>query len=66
MYAKQWRGCWENLKLRKTAANHNIYVKLKNMQIQIIINSNILKTWNRNFARVAGVHYNHNVSPSVR
>ena len=34
------------------------YVKLKkNMQIEIINNTNILKTLYRNFARPAGVHY---------
>ena len=50
----------------KSAENHNIYLKLKNMQIEIIDNNNILKTLYRNFARPAGVHYNHCVSPSVR
>ena len=36
------------------------------MLIEIINNNNILKTWYQNFARSAGVHYYHCVSPSVR
>ena len=39
--------------------NHKIYVKLKNMQIEMINNNTILKTWYHNFTRPAGVHYNH-------
>ena len=35
------------------------------MQIEIINYNNILNTWYRKFARLAGVYYNHCVSPSV-
>ena len=38
---------------------------LQNMQIEIINNNNILKTWNRNFARSIGVHYKHCVCLSI-
>ena len=40
------------------------YVKFKNMQIEIIINNNNLKTWYRNIP--ASVHFNYCVSSSVR
>ena len=36
------------------------------MQIEIIYNNTILQTWYRNFARLAGVHYDHYVSPFAR
>ena len=65
-YAKRWKDCWKNLTHRKTAENHKIYVTLKNMQIQIIINNNILKTSYLNFAWPTYVLYNHCVSQSVR
>ena len=55
-----------DFKPEKTAQNHKIYAKLKNIQIEIINNNNILKTWYQNFARPAGMHYHHCVSPSVR
>ena len=54
--------------MKKSAENHNIYLKLKIMQIviEIINNNTILKTWNRNFSRLKDVHYNHCASPSAR
>ena len=64
-YEKWWRGCWENLKRRKLAKITKSMLNEKKMQIEIISN-NILKTCYRNFARPAGVHCNHCVSPSVR
>ena len=43
-----------------------IYVKLKNMQIKMINNNNILMTWYRNFALPTCVHYNHCVCLSFQ
>ena len=54
--------------MKKSAENHNIYLKLKIMQIviEIINNNTILKTWNRIFSRLKDVHYNHCASLPVQ
>ena len=45
--------------------NQTIYVRLKNMQIEIINNNTILRTWYRNFVGPKGVYYIHYSSSSV-
>ena len=45
--------------------NQTIYVRLKNMQIEIINNNTILETWYRNFVGPKGVYYIHYARPSV-
>ena len=62
-FAKRWRCYWRNLKHRNLSAITNLS-KLKSMQNEIIIKINISKAWCQNFARPAGMHYNHCVSPS--